>query len=117
MKGKMIYTNDNMDLIAVASPVPVVRRKTVPQITYPAAAYDDYGISGIYYYPSFGLSVVFIVVGFLILLAQFAFSIGLIWFAIQRKKSIRCKNCGSENFSKNGKFSETCAFCGEKLSK
>lgn len=116
MNSKIIYVNNDLNLLAAAGSVPVVKRKSVPQIFYPASAYDDYGVSDVYsVYPSFNTSILFIVIAFLLIAAQFAVGVGMIICFILKKKSIRCKYCGKENFKQNGEFPVNCAFCGKKL--
>lgn len=115
MNGKIFYINNDSELIASVN-TPVVRQK-IPQVSYPADAYDDYGVSGLYSYPSFNFSILLIVLGVIFLIVQFVIMIGGIFFFIAPKKSIKCRKCGAENYRIKGEFPENCVYCGTRLRK
>jgi len=109
-----IYGIDiNQNLIAYGN-VPVVKREVKPPPVYAPDAYDDYGIGGVYWYPSFILGIVLIFAGIIFAAVQFFLCIVAILFALGRK-SCKCPNCGGENMMQNGKLPNVCRFCGTKL--
>lgn len=116
MKNIVFYTENNSNLLASLNNTPVVRQK-IHSVSYPAEAYDDYGVSGVYYYPSFNFSILLIVLGVIVFVLQILSLFGIIALFTIPKKSIKCPKCRHENFRVKGEFPENCLYCGTKLRK
>lgn len=113
MNNQTYRIDINPNLVAYGS-VPVVKREVKQQPAYAPEAYDDYGVGGVYLYPSFNLSILLIFAGIIFAAVQLLLGIGAILLAF-RRKSRKCPNCGGENMAQDGKLPDVCRFCGTKL--
>lgn len=108
--------NNHLNLIAKTDYVPVVSRgvNQQHQTAMPAEAYDDYGVMSLY--PSFNLSIILIVIGVIVAIAQVLFFAGMFFTLITgRKKYIKCKACGSRNEIIDGKAPIRCVYCNSPI--
>ena len=113
MNSKILSLNNDL-LLANAMPV-VTRRTTTSQPTYYSAeAYDDYGVSPLYYssvFSSLFLFVFFIGVCWLVV----ASLLGILIPFLLRDKTKTCKFCGAKIPAKDDAFPKNCPKCGAKL--
>ena len=113
MNSKILSLNNDL---LVANAMPVVSRITTTSqpAYYSAEAYDDYGVSPLYYssvFSSLFLFIFFIEVCWLVV----KYLLGIIIAFLLSDKNNTCKFCGAKIPAEDGALPKNCPKCGAKL--